>query len=1301
MRKRKFGHAFAAALMLAMFLSQVTWALAGTTGGLGGVVSDASTGAPLAGVKVTAISPSQSATATTDNRGHFILLALAPDTYVISASKQGYDDVSQAGVTVFADSVSQYNVSMKSALKTIARVTSRAAGNLVKPGVTADTYSVNGAGIQAAGALGGGSNLNNAYSAISSVPGVNIPIGGMGWNQAVFIRGNQSFFTSYEYDGVPVNRAFDNYTSSTESNLGLQELQVYTGGGPASNSSAGTSGFINQVIKTGTYPGYGMLSAGIGSDASYHQLKVEAGGASPNRNFSYYVGLSGYNQDFRYLDNSNGASLFNLGNTYDFVPQFSSSLYFAQNVFGFSPGTSERGVWPICNVSSNFNISVPSAVSSLPWWPTAPGLTDNSCFIDDQAAALASNNVSNITDRENVVNFHFGIPRHDGQRDDVQLLWSASAMQQPEYSSPNDSGGPGLYNLAVTGGIAQEFGLQNYCPQTGVFNGSPCTPVAGTTYPSYIDSSNDYNVPFGTVIQSPSGAVMPVGTYLQPSSNANRLADAQLPNDLRDVLHNDIGIVKAQWTHPLSANAYARFFGYTFFSDWTQAGANSAYNCYDYGIGGPNNCTIAANYDLITHTAGGEFQLADQINTKNLLQLTANYTTASISRFNNTGYISDSPAVYGGSPIGYVSYEGGAYQCWNPTTGQPAAQGCNPGSHNAWTGSGYWGTAGAQSNGSLFGYPSGGNYPVAPAGSPAALAGAQWVSLQSGDTYGTFNTVKPKFLFTSITDEFRPTDKLDFNIGARWDRYEYDLAPVTPGTSFYAQVETGFVCQNQQTGSVLTTPLAPGAPPPAPVVYTPTCPAGYVHPKFSATSPSSYILQDLAPRASFTYTLDPGTVIRGEVGRYSEPPLSAAVQYLNSSGNALTVWNAALPLGFNTPFHPIPLMSSMQSDLSIEHQFHGTDITTKLSPFFDWTSGYQQQAFIGPNFVTQVPVGSFRSYGLEFALSKGDFNREGLSGQLAVTYTNAKVRYENTYFGQNQLANVNPAIQQFNSLTKAGGGSPCYTPFNPSTGTPGSPTSCNTAGAILNPYYNMAQQPLLDPTAWYAPGTTGISPTNNPVVNYFDSPLVTSLILNYKHNNWAITPSFQLSEGSAYGGPYDVIGMDPRACLQNSASAGITGNSPNTNPNQCNYLSLQTGNASPIPVAGQLFIPDPQTGSFAKPGQFQNPWIGMLNLQLRYDVSPKVTALVTLANLWHTCFGGSKEPWTTGAYAPGANVCGYAQNPLYVSNFYNGTSPTDTAANGIAAQKWLQQSYLPFFAGSVGSGLPVPFNAYLQLQIRL
>ncbi len=247
---------------------------------------------PIAGATVTAVSPSQRASATTDNAGHFVFLALNPDTYTVSVAKGGYQDVSQAGATVFADQVSTQNFRMRAALRTIANVTSRAAGNLVKPGVTADIYSVNAATAAAAAPLGGGGNLDSAYSAMSSVPGLNVPIGGTGWNNntAPYIHGQNYYFTAFEYDGIPVNRAFDNYNSSTESNLGLQELQVYTGGGPASISSAGTSGFVNQVIKTGTYPGFGTLNGTLAVPQYYHEARVEAGGASPNRNFELLRG---------------------------------------------------------------------------------------------------------------------------------------------------------------------------------------------------------------------------------------------------------------------------------------------------------------------------------------------------------------------------------------------------------------------------------------------------------------------------------------------------------------------------------------------------------------------------------------------------------------------------------------------------------------------------------------------------------------------------------------------------------------------------------------------------------------------------------------------------------------------------------------------------------------------------------------------------------------------------------------------------------------------------------------------------
>jgi hypothetical protein len=203
------------------------------------------------------------------------------------------------------------------------------------------------------------------------------------------------------------------------------------------------------------------------------------------------------------------------------------------------------------------------------------------------------------------------------------------------------------------------------------------------------------------------------------------------------------------------------------------------------------------------------------------------------------------------------------------------------------------------------------------------------------------------------------------------------------------------------------------------------------------------------------------------------------------------------------------------------------------------------------------------------------------------------------------------------------------------------------------------------------------------------------LILNDRKNKWAITPSFQLQEGNSYGGPLDVVGEDPRTCGQNSAMAGITAASPGTNPYQCDALS-DVGSYST--AAGELYVPNFQTGSFAQPGQYRNPWVFVTNLQVAYDVSPRIQATLTVANIFHTCFGGSKEPWTA-AYPAGPDFCGYEANGFYAGNFYNGTSPNDTAANGYTPYQWQQQSYVPAFAENLG--FPAPINVYLQFQVKL
>ncbi len=308
MIKFSLPRALPGALLLFALLFNALPASAGTTGGINGIVTETGTTTPIAGAKITATSPSQSATTTTDARGHFAFVSLAPDEYTLSLEKTGYAPVSYSGVSVFADAQQTLTIPMHVALRTIASVTSRSGSSLVRPGTTADLYSVNAAQAERTAVLGGGGALNSAYSAIASVPGAYVPANQNGYLQAVHVRGGDASEVGYEFDGIPVNRAFDNYPSGSLSSLGQLELQVYTGATPANAEAQGLAGFINQVIKTGTFPGYATANVSLGTPIFYHSANVEVGGASPDRLFSYYVGIGGYNQDYRYVDQFGGAA---------------------------------------------------------------------------------------------------------------------------------------------------------------------------------------------------------------------------------------------------------------------------------------------------------------------------------------------------------------------------------------------------------------------------------------------------------------------------------------------------------------------------------------------------------------------------------------------------------------------------------------------------------------------------------------------------------------------------------------------------------------------------------------------------------------------------------------------------------------------------------------------------------------------------------------------------------------------------------------------------------------------------------
>ena len=452
---------FAATVLLAALCAPLS-ALAGTTGSLTGRVTDSASGAPIVGATVTVVSASQSASATTDARGSYSFISLGPDTYTVSVSKSGYEPQSQAGQTILADQSSTLNLSMKTALKTIATTRSVGAGSLVRAGTTSDVYSVNPAAQRATKALGGAGSLDQAYGAIASVPGVSIPSGQQGWYQSVFIRGGDYDQVAYEFDGVPVIRESDGAPIVTLSALGQQEVQVYTGGTPATSDSPGLAGYINQVIKTGTAPGYGTFELASGGPAFYHKFSAETGGASPDRTFTYYLGLAGADQQYRYGDQYNGVS---------------DPLYF----------------YPlnVPTTNSSYNI-LDGSCGSYPL--TGPCPAPYGLQTSPGNAWTQDTN----EDRETVFNVHFAIPHKSNPlRDDIQALYVAGSIFTKYNSSENFLGNapvPWLDGIAYTGQLFAP-------PDPNAFAAAPFPSSPGGRAPNSLlnpnqndGGSNDYGV---------------------------------------------------------------------------------------------------------------------------------------------------------------------------------------------------------------------------------------------------------------------------------------------------------------------------------------------------------------------------------------------------------------------------------------------------------------------------------------------------------------------------------------------------------------------------------------------------------------------------------------------------------------------------------------------------------------------------------------------------------------------------------------------------------------------------------------
>ena len=592
----KFRIASVAAFVAAWALAFVDPASAGTTGGLHGRVVDTASGAPVAGAKVAASSPSQIETVTTDANGVFVFISLSPDTYTITVSKDGYDIASLPGITVVADQSRNISVTLQKSLKTLATINTRAGTSLVRPGTTSDVYSINAATQKASAALGGSGSLNQAYGSVASAPGVVYQQGQQGWYQSIYIRGGDIDQTAYELDGIPTMRVSDSATVTTLSNLGQQEMQVYTGGTPASADASGIAGYVNQVIKTGTYPGFQTLKLGIGGPALYNSISFEAGSATPDRRFSYYVGEALTAQGYRYGDQFNGAS---------------DPLFFMPAYIPSGNGSSFNGGCSVAPCVYDGNGSNPLDPSGKAFF--SPGISD----------AIASTH-----DYETVVNLHYQLPHKngDGLRDDVQALWVWSNLLQKFYTSLSDLG---LGSLSMQDLVA------------GVFDCGGGTPCAGPI--TYLDQTT-YS---GPVFQAPNPNDLITSNF--PNSGQFRPAFQNIPLNEREGSQNGAGIEKLQFQKNIDDKTYLRIFGYAENSWWWISGPVSANLTYGDQL---------PDYEVDGHTYGGDVIFSKQLSDKHLINATVSYFTSKLETYsmgfqsgNFTSLIDGAGNCYNGNPL--------------------------------------------------------------------------------------------------------------------------------------------------------------------------------------------------------------------------------------------------------------------------------------------------------------------------------------------------------------------------------------------------------------------------------------------------------------------------------------------------------------------------------------------------------------------------------------------------------------------------------------------------------------------------
>ncbi len=269
-------HSIAAVIALVLAASS---AWAAVTGTISGVVGDSQTREALAGANVSVLGTELSTV--TDAQGRFSITNVPPGSYTVSVDLVGYTTAHVTGVVVTQDHVSALEVALDPKVEKAAgaEVKVTAARVRVRSDVTASVYVTTAADEQMTL-----SQPNDRYQ----FPGLVFAQPGVVPDNTFYphIRGARANQVSYLLDGIPITDPNSNVFATNVVSIGLDRLELFTGGYPAEYGGF-TGGVINQVVKRGDQMRGALIDVGAGTPYDFGGVLLETGDVDGRADWYY------------------------------------------------------------------------------------------------------------------------------------------------------------------------------------------------------------------------------------------------------------------------------------------------------------------------------------------------------------------------------------------------------------------------------------------------------------------------------------------------------------------------------------------------------------------------------------------------------------------------------------------------------------------------------------------------------------------------------------------------------------------------------------------------------------------------------------------------------------------------------------------------------------------------------------------------------------------------------------------------------------------------------------------------------